>query len=79
MKCVDLLALLNEYVDGELEPSICEEWERHLADCYPCRVVVDNVRGTITLYKEDRPYDVPEAFRRRLHDLLRSRWPARAR
>jgi anti-sigma factor RsiW len=74
MKCEEMLGLLNEYVDGTVDPAICEEFERHMAGCNPCQVVVDNIRQTITLYKEGRPYELPVEFRRRLHSALRERW-----
>jgi hypothetical protein len=45
-----------------------------MAGCNPCQVVVDNIRQTITLYKEGKPYDLPIAFRQRLHSALRQRW-----
>jgi len=74
MKCQQLLAMLNEYVDGTIPAVDCEEFERHMAGCNPCQVVVDNIRQTITLYKDGRPYPLPAAFRRRLHTALRQRW-----
>ena len=43
MKCGELLAILNEYVDGTAKPAICEEFEKHLAGCDPCQIVVDNI------------------------------------
>jgi len=76
MKCEELLKLLNEYVDGTVDPAICAEFEKHMAGCNPCRVVVDNVRKTITLYKNGQPYELPREFSRRLHDVLRTRWKA---
>ncbi len=74
MKCHQLLAWLNDYVDGEIDPAICEEFEQHLAGCNPCQVVVDNIRKTITLYKEGEPYELPVQFRERLHSALRAKW-----
>ena len=74
MKCGELLAALNEYVEGTVDPAICEEFEKHLAGCNPCQVVVDNIRQTITLYKEGKPYQLPTEFRRQLHSTLRQRW-----
>jgi anti-sigma factor RsiW len=74
MKCEELLALLSEYVDGTVDPAVCAEFEQHMAGCNPCQVVVDNIRKTITLYKEGQPYELPPQFRRRLHDCLRQRW-----
>ena len=74
MKCEELLKLLNEYVDGTVDPAICEEFEKHMAGCNPCQVVVDNIRQTITLYKAGKPCDLPVEFRARLHSVLRQRW-----
>ena len=74
MKCAELMAALNEYVDGTVDPAICEEFEKHMAGCNPCQVVVDNIRQTITLYKEGKPVTLPAPFRQKLHTALRQRW-----
>ncbi len=74
MKCEELLKQLNEYVDGTVDPAVCAEFEKHIADCNPCQVVVDNIRQTITLYKAGQPYELPVEFRERLHQTLRQRW-----
>ena len=74
MKCEEMLAMLNEYVDGTIHPAICEEFEKHMAGCNPCQVVVDNILKTITLYKAGQPYKLPDEFRQRLHTALRQRW-----
>jgi anti-sigma factor RsiW len=77
MKCEELLKQLSEYVDGTVDPALCAEFERHMAGCNPCQVVVDNIRKTITLYKGDQPYELPAPFRDRLHAALRDKWKAR--
>ncbi len=73
MKCAELLATLNEYVKGAVNPAICEGFESQMARCNPCQVAVDNIRKTITLYKEGEPYELPVPFRQRLHSALRQR------
>jgi anti-sigma factor RsiW len=74
MNCEDLLKALNEYVDGEIDPSICEQFQEHLAECDPCQVVVDNIRHTIVLYRNGQPHEMPAEFTRAMNDLLRRRW-----
>ena len=74
MKCEEMLAVLNEYVDGTIDPAVCGEFEQHLAACNPCQVVVDNIRQTITLYQNGQPYELPVKFQARLHEALRARW-----
>ena len=74
MKCEEMLSMLNEYVDGTIDPGVCDEFEKHMAGCNPCQVVVDNIRQTITLYKAGEPYELPAEFRHELHRSLRDRW-----
>ncbi len=77
MKCEDLLAWLNDYVDGSIDPAVCREFEKHMAGCNPCQVVVDNIRKTITLYRHGQPLDLPVEFQGRLRDTIRARWKER--
>jgi len=74
MKCEELLRMLNDYVDGDIDPGVCEEFQKHLDECNPCEVVVDTIRKTITLYKESGVYEIPVEFRERLHQVLRDKW-----
>jgi hypothetical protein len=74
MKCEELLEALNEYVDGRLDPAICETFEQHLEGCHPCQIVIDNVRKTITLYKGEEVFELPAPVKDRLHSALRARW-----
>ena len=74
MNCDELLKTLNEYVDGEIEPGVCEQFQDHLAGCNPCQVVVDNIRKTITLYKAGEPYPLPAEFQQVLRQTLKRRW-----
>jgi anti-sigma factor RsiW len=74
MKCEELLKMLNEYVDGTVDPAVCEEFEKHMAGCNPCQVVVDNIRQTITLYKDGQPHALPISFRQKLHAAVREKW-----
>lgn len=77
MDCDDLLKQLNEYVDGNLAPGVCDEFRAHLKDCNPCQVVVDNVRNTIRLYRDGQEVELPEACRAKLHAVLKARFAAK--
>jgi hypothetical protein len=76
MTCDELLAAMNEYVEGTLDLSQaeCQEFAEHLAGCNPCQVVVDNIRGTISLFRAGEPYPLPAAFEARMNRALRERW-----
>jgi RNA polymerase sigma-70 factor, ECF subfamily len=77
MKCQELLATLNDYIDGDLDPGLCEPFQEHLTGCNPCQVVIDNIRHTITLFRAEEPFELPPALHRNLSRALRQRWKAR--
>jgi len=69
-QCRHLLGDLSDYVDGEASAELCAEIERHLADCDNCRVVVDTLRKTVSLYHELPQPELPAAARERLYKRL---------
>ena len=70
-QCLKLLSSLSDYVDGSLEAMICAQIEEHMAECENCRIVVDTLRKTVSLYQmtNDAP-DVPADVRERLFRRL---------
>jgi anti-sigma factor RsiW len=74
MNCDEMLRALNEYIDGEVDSSICQQFKEHLADCDPCQIVVDNIRKTITLYRDGKPYPMPAEFHERMCEQLKAKW-----
>ena len=66
MACKDMLGNLSDYIDGELEAELCAEIEAHVADCTNCRIVVDTLRRTVTLYHEHGHEPLPEDVKSRL-------------
>jgi len=74
MKCEDLLRILGDYIDGDIDPSVCEPFEHHLHDCEPCKVVVDTTQRVIRLYKDETVYEIPIEFHQRLHEACRRKW-----
>lgn len=70
MACKDMLGNLSDYVGGELPQELCAEIERHVAECGNCRIVVDTLRRTVTLYREHGHQDLPADARSRLFAVL---------
>ena len=72
-ECQALLAQLGDYIDGDLEQSLCAEIEQHLADCDDCRVLVDTTRKTVVLYRQhsqQSPVELPADITSRLWQRL---------
>ncbi len=57
--CREMLALLSEYLDGELPVGQMREFETHICDCEPCIRFVDSLRRTRDGAKE-LPATTPE-------------------
>ncbi len=70
--CRSLLGSLSDYVDGTLSEELCQEIERHAADCQDCHIVIDTLRKTISLYHESAAEagEVPGVVRERLYRTL---------
>ena len=77
MKCQELLGALNEYVDGETHSALCQALQEHLADCNPCRVVIDNIRQTITLYRAGEVMPLPAGLHEKICWIMHNRWAAK--
>ena len=77
MKCDEVLGAINEYLDGETRSALCEALQEHLADCHSCRLVIDNIRQTITLYRSGESVSLPSGLHDRLCAIMRERWAAK--
>jgi anti-sigma factor RsiW len=73
-KCHDFINDLNDYIDGEIEPGLCEELERHIGQCDKCRIMVDTLRQTVKLCCEGKEVELPTHLKTSLNDLLREKW-----
>ncbi len=69
--CHQLLNSLSDYIDGDLQQELCDEIELHMKDCENCRIVVDTLNKTVSLYQSSsEPAVVPDDVRQRLFHRL---------
>jgi anti-sigma factor RsiW len=69
-----MLGDLCGYIDGELEPELCAQLEKHLADCPNCRVVLDSLNKTVRIFREGVEEPVPDELKRNLQAALERKW-----
>ncbi|MEJ2010817.1 MAG: zf-HC2 domain-containing protein [Anaerolineales bacterium] len=76
LNCGEMLYGLSDYIDGEAKQAICDAIEAHMAECPDCRVMVDTLRKTIHLYRQqDSQRELPEDVRARLfYSLDMNEW-----
>lgn len=73
-KCEEYIGGLADYIDGAVDPELCEEIERHIGQCDNCRIMVDTLRQTVQLCRDGKPEPLPKELEDRLNSLLRARW-----
>jgi predicted anti-sigma-YlaC factor YlaD len=65
--CRRLLADLGDYLEDAAAQRVCAEIEHHLANCPDCRILVDTLRRTISLFRQHQADPrLPEDVMRRL-------------
>src|SRR5262245_60033475 len=70
VNCSDVLSQLSDYLDAEAAQELCAQLEAHLSECSTCRIQIDTVKKTISLYRSVDPLECPEQVRMRLHAVL---------
>lgn len=75
MKCEEIFRRLSEYIDHELDASVCDEIESHVQDCEPCIAFINTLRKTVELYNQAGERQMaaaaPAGVSRKLKDYLR--------
>ena len=70
MNCKGVIRELSNYIDGELDPGLKTELERHLEHCEDCTMIVDQTRKSVEILCDSRPVELPSDVRSRLHAAL---------
>ncbi len=81
--CEALRQALSDLLDGEVDPGVRREVERHLQDCSACRILYDSARKTLAVVSNVGTFDLPapvseRLVRRILESVLDPRHPAAA-
>jgi anti-sigma factor RsiW len=70
LNCKGVIRELSNYIDGDLDPVVRAELERHLRHCEDCTMIVDQTRKTIQIFCDSEPVELPGEVRTRLHQAL---------
>lgn len=73
-KCRDYISDLNDYLDGVMDPDLCEEIEKHIGQCNNCKLMVDSLKMTVKLCREGKEENLPENLENKLNDVLKNHW-----
>ena len=70
LSCRHVWEHISEYIDDTLDPQVRADVERHLAHCEICSAIIDSTRNIIVLIADERVFELPLDFSRRLHARL---------
>jgi anti-sigma factor (TIGR02949 family) len=74
MRCRQVIDKISEYIDGELDPELVRELERHLEHCEDCSIVVDTTHKTVEIFYRTEPAALPDDVRERLNGMFMERF-----
>jgi anti-sigma factor RsiW len=79
LNCRHVWEHISDYIDATLDPEVRADVERHLETCEICSAILDSTRNIIILMADDRVFELPLDFSRRLHarldEVLREEYP----
>ena len=73
MTCRELIAILDDYLDGTLADDLRADLEDHLANCIPCRAYLATYRKTREIGTPAARVEMPDEMRARLRRFLRDK------
>jgi anti-sigma factor RsiW len=70
LNCQHVWSHISEYIDGTIDSAVRADVERHVATCEICSAVLDSTRNVIILMADDRVFELPVDYSKRLHARL---------
>jgi len=70
LNCKHVWAYISDYIDDSVTPELREHIERHLEHCEICSAIPDSTRNILVLTADDRTFELPVGFSKRLHERL---------
>jgi len=70
LNCKGVIREISNYIDGDLDPVVRHELERHLEHCEDCTMIVNQTKKSIEFLCDSKPISLPSDVRLRLHAAL---------
>ena len=69
--CHRMAAVFSDYLDGDLRQRVCRKVDEHLRQCPDCKLYLDTLNKSITLYRDLGETPVPKDVESRLFATIR--------
>jgi anti-sigma factor RsiW len=73
LNCKGVIRELSNYIDGDLDPIVTKELQRHLEHCEDCTMIVNQTKKSIEILCDSKPVKLSDDVRSRLHATLRQK------
>lgn len=70
VNCEHVWKEISNYLDDEVDAATRAAMEAHFKECKHCTAVLDGTRNVVQLYGDDRMYELPAGFSKRLERRL---------
>jgi Putative zinc-finger len=70
LNCKHVWAHISDYIDDSVAAELRADIERHLEHCEICSAILDSTRNILVLTADDRTFELPVGFSKRLHERL---------
>jgi hypothetical protein len=82
VSCEAVWREISNYLEDDMDPGLRSAMEEHFRSCQHCTAVLEGTRNVIRLYGDDRMFELPSGFSRRMERWLtrnvvvsRGTWP----
>ena len=76
--CKAMFAELSDYLDEQLDDSLCEDFERHMAGCEPCQAFIETLKATVEQCRHSARDCPPREAAKLRQDLMEKYYRANA-
>jgi anti-sigma factor RsiW len=68
--CKHVWEYISAYIDGEVDVELRARIDKHLETCEICSAVLDSTRNVVVLIADDRVFELPAGYSKRLHERI---------
>jgi anti-sigma factor RsiW len=68
--CKHVWEHISAYIDDDVAADLRAEIDRHLETCEICSAVLDSTRNVVVLMADERVFELPAGFTKRLHERI---------
>jgi hypothetical protein len=68
--CKHVWQYISAYIERDVDEDLRAEIDRHLETCEICSAVLDSTRNVVILMADERVFELPAGYSRRLHERI---------